>query len=294
MEAAGIPDTPGGRKGRPRLGKGPAVLRASPARRREAGSPAASPGPRVFSACHPGFLLCPWAAGVKSGECGEAPPPRRPPCCPWERCSGTVISPDSVGDEQRLLRARSRWDEGSAQRQGCCEDHFTCDSSFSLTLPLSFFHPSFLDCTRLSSDFLHVPLLPLWGISPFHPTPLLPRPAAAVPLSWSYLAWIVHGPLYACSEAHCRLGLPRWATSSKGRDLPLSAGVAPGQMGVQVGGTRQQWTSLTPTERALELLKDPQAPVPAISAPRGMPVSPLPGPPWSPLGSVPLLWALHR
>lgn len=64
-------------------------------------------------------------------------------------------------------------------------------------------------------------------------------------------------------------------------------------MGVQVGGTRQQWTSLTPVEHALELLKDPQAPVPAISAPRGMPVSPLPGPPWSPLSSLPLLWAPH-
>lgn len=32
--------------------------------------------PRVFSTCHPGSLLCPWAAGVKSGECGGAPPPR--------------------------------------------------------------------------------------------------------------------------------------------------------------------------------------------------------------------------
>lgn len=53
-------------------------------------------------------------------------------------------------------------------------------------------------------------------------------------------------------------------------------------MGVQVGGTRQQWTSLTPVERALELLKDPTL-LSLRSLPLGGCPSPLcqalPGPP---------------
>ena len=34
------------------------------------------------------------------------------------------------------------------------------------------------------------------------PTPLPPRPAAAMPLFWSGLGLLVHGPLAACSEVH--------------------------------------------------------------------------------------------
>lgn len=96
LGAAGIPDIPGVLERRPTLSKRTGSLSGFqvPA---EKWAPQRPPWALGLQ------RLLPQLLGLQEGSLGdmeEHRPEQPPPSCPWERCSGTAISPDSVGNKQ--------------------------------------------------------------------------------------------------------------------------------------------------------------------------------------------------
>lgn len=177
-------------------------------------------------------------------------------------------------------------------------------------LPSSLSHTSFLhsylpfsfhsfETTKPSSDFLRVSP-PSLGNFPIPPTHFSPRPAAAMPLFWSGLGLLVHGPLAACSEGPLRSGSHAGPQAPKRRlfsfcPVPWTSGVAGGVHTVTANRLDSQHDSRAPGSCPFYLCPSGDAHFPFILSlqpfsPLGTALSTQPTDSW--LQPSPCLWAV--